>query len=99
MTRFRAPVIAAFFRFAATLRYRHLFFVAVALFLIDLLVPDLVPFADEILLGLLVLLFGAWRKRDPDAAAVRNGKTGEGEVTSDEPPQVNSRTGARAGKS
>lgn len=62
----RAPLVAAFLRYAAGLRFRQLFFVAGGLFLLDMLVPDLVPFADEILLGLLTLLFGAWRKRQRD---------------------------------
>jgi hypothetical protein len=30
-----------------------------AIFLVDLLTPDLIPFADELLLALLTLLFGA----------------------------------------
>lgn len=47
-------------RFASRLKYPQLFFVALALFLIDLVVPDLFPFVDEILLGLLTLLLGNW---------------------------------------
>jgi hypothetical protein len=30
---------------------------------VDLIWPDFVPFADELLLGLLTALFGTWRKR------------------------------------
>lgn len=62
----RAPFIAAFLRYAAGLRFRQLFFIAGGLFLLDMLVPDLIPFADEILLGLLTLLFGAWKKNDAE---------------------------------
>jgi hypothetical protein len=58
----RATLITAFLGYAAKLRFRQLFFIAGGLFLLDLLVPDLIPFADEILLGLLTLLFGAWKK-------------------------------------
>lgn len=58
-------------RFAAGLRFPTLFTITAALFLLDLLVPDLVPFADEILLALGTLLLGAMRKKpapDPDAS-------------------------------
>ena len=58
----RTTLITAFLGYAAKLRFRQLFFIAGSLFLLDLLVPDLIPFADEILLGLLTLLFGAWKK-------------------------------------
>lgn len=47
-------------RFASRLRFPQLFFVTLALFLIDLVFPDLVPFVDEIVLGLLTLLLGSW---------------------------------------
>lgn len=45
-------------RFASKLRYPQLFFAVSALFVIDLFVPDLIPFADEALLGLLAVLLG-----------------------------------------
>ncbi len=47
-------------RFASRLKYPQLFFVTLALFLVDLVVPDLFPFIDEILLGLLTVLLGSW---------------------------------------
>ena len=46
-------------RFASKLKYPQLFFVTLTLFLIDLVVPDLFPFIDEILLGLLTILLGS----------------------------------------
>ncbi len=70
----RAPFIAAFLRFAAGLRFRQLFFIAAGLFAVDLLIPDLIPFADEILLGLLTLLFGAWKKHTPVDVLTESGK-------------------------
>ena len=39
-------------RFAAGLRFPTLFALVAGLFVFDLLVPDLVPFVDEILLAL-----------------------------------------------
>jgi len=52
-------------RFAAGLRFPALFMLLAGLFVVDLLVPDLVPFADEILLALGTLLVGSLRKRVP----------------------------------
>ena len=53
-------------RFATRLRFPHLFWLTAVLFLLDLLIPDLIPFADEILLGFATLLLGSWkRKREP----------------------------------
>jgi hypothetical protein len=52
-------------RFAGSLRFPHLFWLTAILFLLDVLIPDLIPFADEILLGLATLLLGSWKtKRD-----------------------------------
>ena len=50
-------------RFAAGLRFPTLFAIMAGLFLLDLLVPDLIPFADEILLALGTLLVGSIRRR------------------------------------
>ena len=55
-------------RFAAGLRFPTLFGLVAGLFLLDLVVPDLVPFADEILLGLGTLLLGSLRRRRGGAA-------------------------------
>lgn len=52
-------------RFAAGLRFPTLFLLVAGLFLVDLLVPDLLPFADEVLLALVTLLVGSLRKRRP----------------------------------
>ncbi len=50
-------------RFAAGLRFPTLFALAATLFVLDLLIPDLVPFADEILLALGTLLLGSLKKK------------------------------------
>ena len=50
-------------RFAAGLRYPTLFKLVGLLFVLDFFLPDLVPFVDEILLGLGTLLLGALRTR------------------------------------
>jgi hypothetical protein len=48
---------------AARLRFPRLFALTAALFALDLVVPDVIPFADEILLGLATALLGSWRNR------------------------------------
>jgi hypothetical protein len=50
-------------RFAAGLRFPTLFKLVAALFVVDLLIPDMVPFMDEILLALGTLLLAGMRKR------------------------------------
>jgi hypothetical protein len=45
------------------LRFPALFLVFGLLTLFDLLIPDFIPFADEIGLTLLTLLFGSWKNR------------------------------------
>jgi hypothetical protein len=57
-------------RFAAGLRFPTLFKLCAALFLVDLFIPDVIPFADEILLALLTLLVGAFRTRVASPAVV-----------------------------
>jgi len=49
--------------FASRLRFPWLFALTAGLFLLDLVVPDAIPFVDELLLGLGTLLLGSWRKR------------------------------------
>jgi hypothetical protein len=56
-------LIAAVLRFAAGLRFPALFAVAGGLFLLDLLIPDFIPFADELFFGLLTLIFASWKRR------------------------------------
>lgn len=50
-------------RFCARLRFPLLFALTALLFALDLVVPDVLPFVDELLLGLGTLLLGALRKR------------------------------------
>ena len=47
------------------LKFPQLLVVTGILFLIDLVIPDLIPFADEILLGLATALFAMWREPVP----------------------------------
>lgn len=45
------------------LRFPTLFAIFAAVTLADLVIPDLVPFVDEIGLALITALFGMWRNR------------------------------------
>jgi hypothetical protein len=53
-------------RFTANLRYPQLFLLFATLFVADLAVPDIIPLADEILLGLLTLLMARLKDRRGD---------------------------------
>jgi len=56
------PLLGPLLAFAGRLRFPTLFLVTLGLFVVDVIVPDMVPFADEILLGLGALLFSALKK-------------------------------------
>ena len=45
------------------LRSWQLFVLAGVLFVTDLLVPDPIPFVDEIMLGLTTLMLARWKRR------------------------------------
>ena len=51
------PLLAPLLGFFGRLSYPRLFALTVALFALDVLIPDMVPFADELLLGLGTLEF------------------------------------------
>jgi len=46
------------------MRYPQLFLILLGLFCVDLFIPDPIPFVDEIMLGLLTVLFGMLRERE-----------------------------------
>jgi hypothetical protein len=56
-------------RFLSRLRFPTLFLILAGLFLLDFVVPDFVPFLDEILLGLLTAMFALIRNRRAPAPA------------------------------
>ena len=65
------PITGAVLRFASRLRFPQLFMVVAGLFVLDLLVPDVIPFFDELILGLATLLLANLRKRDEPRAYTR----------------------------
>ncbi len=50
-------------RMVSGLRFPQLFLATALVFVADLLIPDLIPFVDEVLLGLFTVLLGTWRAR------------------------------------
>ena len=58
----KATLFSFVSRFAQGLRFPQLFMLTLGLFVLDLLIPDVLPFADELLLGLATLLLGSWRR-------------------------------------
>lgn len=50
-------------RWADGLRFPRLLMLTAGLFALDLVIPDLIPFADEILLGLTTLILGRLRRQ------------------------------------
>lgn len=66
-------------RIAGRLRFPTLFMLTAALFVVNLVVADPLPFVDEILLGLLTLLLSSWKDR-------RAGDDGENVETSAREP-------------
>lgn len=57
------PVTRPLLRWAEGLRFPRLALVTAGLFVADVLVPDFIPFIDEILLGLATLLLANLRRR------------------------------------
>lgn len=58
------PLLAPLLGWLGKLSFPRLFVLTAILFFVDLLIPDFVPFADEILLGLGTLLLARWKKPD-----------------------------------
>ncbi len=50
-------------RMTAGMRFPTLFLVVGGLFLLNLIVPDLIPFYDEILMAMLTVLVASFRRR------------------------------------
>ena len=79
-----SPLLVPFLAFARRLRFPTLFKITGALFLLTLVVPDPVPFVDEILLALGTLLLANWKDR---SAPVPDGDVIDGEVVDEGRPR------------
>ncbi len=65
-------LVALLRRFAGGMRFPQLFWFTALLFALDLVIPDLLPFADEILLGLATMLLASWRVRRAAPGAAKH---------------------------
>jgi hypothetical protein len=61
--------IALLGRFGRRLRFPHLLLITGLLLALDLVLPDGLPFIDEVVLALLTLLFASWKNGDRIQAA------------------------------
>jgi hypothetical protein len=68
------PISLGLLSWAGKLRFPVLFKLTAALFLITLVLPDPIPFVDEILFGFSTLLLASWKKRKPPVDPVIDGK-------------------------
>lgn len=59
------PLLAPLLRWFGRLSYPKLFLLTAALFIGDVIVPDFIPFVDELLLGLGTLLLANWKRVKP----------------------------------
>ena len=64
------PLTGPLLAYASQLRFPTLFKITLGVFLLDLLIPDFIPFADEILLGLGALILSNWRKPVAEGAVI-----------------------------
>lgn len=83
----KTPLIAAILQFAGGLKFRQLFLITAALFLLNLVIPDPIPFFDELILGLLALLFASWKKSGSQQQPSDDPSVIEGEIVSRETSQ------------
>lgn len=71
--------------FANGLRFKELFLLILGLFLLDLVIPDMIPMIDEIILGLLTILLASWKNENHRNAQKQDeGNVIEGEVINED---------------
>ena len=95
-----ASMIHMFLKNANQLRFRNLFFIVIGLFFVDLLLPDFIPFIDEIILGLLAIILANWKKernQDKEGKVIEGGLSEggviegeiiEGEIVNDDEDKI-----------
>lgn len=59
----KQAAVGGFLLWARRRRFPVLLAVTGGLFILDVLVPDLIPFVDELLLGLATLVLARWKDR------------------------------------
>ena len=72
--------LAPLLEFANRLKFKNLFLLITVLLILDLLVPDMIPMLDEIILGILAIILGNLKKTPGDGS----GTVIEGEVVNED---------------
>jgi hypothetical protein len=59
----RGGLVGTVLRWSSGLRFPYLFMLMAVLFVFNLFIPDVVPFADEIIMGLVAAVLASLRKK------------------------------------
>ena len=59
----RGGVVGAFLRWASRLRFPYLLLLISMLLVCNLFIPDVIPFGDEIIMGLVTVLLASLKKK------------------------------------
>ncbi len=59
----RGGLVGVFLRWAAGLRFPYMFGLTALLFALNLFIPDIIPMADEVIMGLVTVLLANLRKQ------------------------------------
>ena len=59
----RGGLVGAFLRWASRLRFPYMFGLTALLFALNLFIPDVIPMADEVIMGLVTVLLANLRKK------------------------------------
>lgn len=75
----RGGVIGVVVKWASRLRFPYLVLVTGVLFVLNLFIPDVIPFADEIIMGLVTAFFASLKKK-PQESGTKGKKDESGAV-------------------
>ena len=76
----RGGLAGVLIRWSSNLRFPYLFLWTAVLFAINLFIPDVIPFADEIIMGLVAALLASLRKKPSEEEMTSNSESsGPGE--------------------
>jgi hypothetical protein len=84
----RGGFVAVAMRWASKLRFPWLFAMTAVLLVVNLFIPDPIPFADEILLGLGAVMLSKLKKRPGETASREAGNSTPASTADDEQRRV-----------
>ena len=68
----RGGLAGVFVRWASRLRFPYLFALTAVLFVLNLFIPDVLPLADEAIMGLVAVLLASLRKKPEHTEITEN---------------------------